>query len=95
MKRRELEERFRQSHGGRMPNDQERDQIELQIDDFVEAWRASYPDYIEEYRRKLEGFRRFRALGLVMAADGGTIGSDVVVLFDEAGDAAAEPPESE
>ena len=89
-KRQELVNEFKRRNRGRMPNDDEWDKIEMQVDDFVDAWQAGYPDYIEEFRRELEAYRRFRALGLVMGAGGASLSAEAVLLLDEAARPAAD-----
>jgi hypothetical protein len=66
--RSELEQRFRSANGNRTLSEQQRIEIEKQVDAHVEGWYDRYGEFVEEYRRKLEEIRRLRGIGLVLGA---------------------------
>ena len=41
-----------------------------EVDQKVAVWISRYPEFLEEYRRELLGYRRARAFGLVVKAHG-------------------------
>lgn len=65
------------------PNNQQKIEMEKLEDAHMERWLERYPEFIEEYRRKLEGWRRFRGVGVVLGATGNTINADFAVVLRE------------
>lgn len=84
--RSELEQRYRRSNGNRVLSDQQRVEIEKQVDAHIQAWYDRYPEFEEEYRRKLEEFRRLRGIGLVLGATDTEIDVNFALVLREAED---------
>jgi hypothetical protein len=57
-------------YGGRALTPEEMERVELEVEERKEAWKARYPEFLEEYRRELLGYRRGRALAMVVRAHG-------------------------
>lgn len=68
--------RFRREERRKFPqrlNDQQEAELDSRVDRHIDTWLDRYPDFLEEYRRSLEGYRRFRGIGLVLGARGGNL----------------------
>jgi hypothetical protein len=55
--------------GGRPLTPEEDLRVEDEVAERKEAWKSRYPEFLEEYRRELLGYRRARAFGLVVRAN--------------------------
>lgn len=76
-------------------------QLTLQQDEAVEnevqrvkaEWMARYPEFLEEYRQLLEGYRRARAFGVVLAAQGKErLQAEAALLLSPSPSARGAPP---
>ena len=67
-KRAHLESEFRKAAGGAPLTQQQRVEIDKQVDAHIAGWYDQYHGFEGEYRRSLEELRRLRGLGLVFGA---------------------------
>ncbi len=78
----ELRRKLSQRYGGGPLTVQQDEQVEREIGLAKEAWYARYPDFLEEYRRQLLGYRRLSSVGAVMRAQGTErLEADTVLLL--------------
>ena len=76
--------RFRRAERRRFPeriNKQQEAELERRIDDHMNTWLDRYPEFLEEYRKQLEGWRRFRGVGLVLGAKGDNLDARFAAVF--------------
>ena len=76
--------RFRRAERRRFPermNAQQEAELERRIDDHMNTWLDRYPEFLEEYRKQLEGWRRFRGVGLVLGAKGDNLDARFAAVF--------------
>jgi hypothetical protein len=73
------------------PTAQQKADIDRQVDEHYDTWMAHYPDFLEEYRRQLEGYARLRSAGLTFTATRDVLAGRFVLLLQPA-DGSGEPP---
>jgi hypothetical protein len=71
-------ERLRQAGSG--VSREERARIDDDVDRHIAAWIGRYEEFLEEYRRTLEGYRRLRAVGAGITGDRRMIRADLSFL---------------
>ncbi|MFV1958578.1 MAG: hypothetical protein ACC662_04100 [Planctomycetota bacterium] len=59
--------------------------IDDEVAAHVKEYGTQYGKFLEEYRERLEGFRRLRGLGIGIVAAGESLTTDAVILFRPAG----------
>jgi hypothetical protein len=80
--KRHRESRLQAFHNQRKtPSPAERSQIEAEVDELVARWQGRYPEFIEEYRRSLEAWSRFRSAGLTFTAGKDVLQGRFVLLL--------------
>lgn len=61
---------------------QQDEAVENEVQQVKAQWMARYPEFLEEYRRTLAGYRRLRALGVVLGAQGtGRLQAELALLL--------------
>lgn len=75
-----------QRRRGRHPNDQEMVRIDDQVDAYIEAWRESYPQLIEDYRKELRQLSRLKSVALSLGATDGELLARLVIGLRSPGD---------
>ena len=55
-----------QARHGRRPNVQQQGELWDRVDTWADVQRERYPEFVEEYRQMLEGYRRLNSLGLLV-----------------------------
>lgn len=74
----ELQEAFQRTRG-RRPNEQEMERLYDQRDEFMAAWRRTYPRLVEDYRQELESLARLKSLALSVGAFEGELNFRLVI----------------
>lgn len=77
----ELRAELTKRYGGSTLTDQQYEEVQNEVRLRKEAWMERYPQFLEEYRRQLEGYRRFRGAGLVLLARGDLLTAEVAALL--------------
>ncbi len=86
----ELREEITRRYGSAPITAQQDEAIENEVQLRKGAWKDQYPQFLEEYRRELLGYRRARSVGIVLLARGDVLQAEVVGLL-RPGEPASEP----
>ena len=79
--REEAGKKYRRPH-----SEEDKEKIEEEVSERMDAHYANYPSFAETYRRDLEGMRRFRGIGFVLNAAGAEIDAQFALTLREAED---------
>lgn|GEM_PF-4102273 len=77
----QLREEITHRYGSTPLTAQQDEAVENEVQLRKEAWKEQYPQFLEEYRRELLGYRRMRSAGLVLLARGDVLQAEVVGLL--------------
>lgn len=80
----ELRAELTKRYGGAALTDQQYEAVQAEVRKGKQAWMERYPEFLEEWRQQLLGWRRIRAAGLVLHAEGERLAAEVVGVFREA-----------
>lgn len=69
----EFREELKQRLGGVPASQAQSQAIEEQVAQRKQGWMERYPEFLEEYRRQLMGYRRLRGLAAVLSAQGAEV----------------------
>ncbi|MFM8978970.1 MAG: hypothetical protein ACKOSS_00675 [Planctomycetia bacterium] len=81
----ELRTELVKRYGGASLSDQQYEAVQAEVRKGKQAWMERYPEFLEEWRQQLLGWRRIRSAGLVLAADGERLAAEVVGVFRDEG----------
>lgn len=79
----ELRSELTKRYGGSSLSDQQYEAVQAEVRKGKQAWMERYPEFLEEWRQQLLGWRRIRAAGLVLHAEGERLGAEVVGVLRE------------